>query len=56
MSTPRHRTSNLSQTSKRRLAYLFILAVGLGLFCSCQSSRNLCPAYDQHYRRETLPY
>ncbi|MDE5743570.1 MAG: hypothetical protein K2H62_04375 [Bacteroidales bacterium] len=49
-------TSTRARKPKRLLGGLLLLAVGLGLFCACQSSRQLCPAYDQHYRRETLPY
>ncbi|MDE7149346.1 MAG: hypothetical protein K2O01_02905 [Bacteroidales bacterium] len=45
-----------ARKSKRLLGGLLLLTVGLGLFCACQSARHLCPAYDQHYRRETLPY
>ncbi len=42
--------------AKRFSGYLLLLIATLGFLCSCQSNRHLCPAYDQHYRRETLPY
>lgn len=49
-------TSTRARKSKRLLGFLLLLTVGFSLCCACQSSRQLCPAYDSHYKRETLPY
>lgn len=35
------------------LVFALLLAVSL---CSCSNTRNLCPAYGNHYKVEPLPY
>lgn len=45
---------------KKRNLYFWggILAMILlsGLLCSCSNTRHICPAYDNHYKVEPLPY
>ncbi|MCH5244417.1 MAG: hypothetical protein J1F29_05905 [Lentimicrobiaceae bacterium] len=45
---------------KKRIFFWSAVAIAallaMGTLCSCSNSRNLCPAYNSHYKVEPLPY
>ena len=60
-------TLRKAATSKRKAATLacqtllvglvsLVLLAGPVLLSACSSQKNLCPAYNQHTKREALPY
>lgn len=55
------RTAKLKTVATRRakvgvILVSLVLLVGPALLSACSSQKNLCPAYNQHIKREALPY
>ncbi|MEG2178401.1 MAG: hypothetical protein RSC04_05520 [Bacteroidales bacterium] len=42
--------------SKRVISIILVSIFLLSLLASCAGSRETCPAYPSHYKKERLPY